>query len=158
MRQRTWVILSLLIFCQIAFSQKSLNKIFLSSKGKWNYPVVDFKSFKSNNNPSAEFPPNKGVTFNCDSSYLVFAVFKGEVILVTAYDSLYLVITKYGDYFIGYASLCNTIVKYGDMLKAGDPIGKMGFDLGGKYSLEMMLSSKKEDDIELYPWFKSAPQ
>ena len=99
-------------------------------------------------------PLTKSLTLISDSSYSVNTIFEGVVVLVTEYDSVFMVITKYGNYFFGYSGLSKSIVKKGDKLKAGKTIGNMGKDLDGKYSLDFTLY-KGEEELDPYLWLAS---
>lgn len=96
-----------------------------------------------------------GINFISDSSYPVKAVFEGEVVLVNEYDSVQMVVTKYGSYFIGYCNLELPCVKVGDTITAGQIIGRMAKNLDEIYSVEMILLTKEMEYQELENWFKS---
>lgn len=133
------------------FAQKYSDRIFLASKGKWEYPVLKCTVEPKN----TCFSDNKGISFNSDSSYPVKAVFEGEVVLVNEYDSLFMTVIKYGNYFVGYSNLAKSFVQKGDRIKAGQPVGNMGTTIDDSYNVDMQLSSQKNDDIEIRPWFQN---
>lgn len=127
------------------------DSIFLASKGSWKYPVLKCSIQKE------DFSHVTNLTvrvFISDSSYPVKAVFEGEVVLVNEYDSVHMVITRFGSYFIVYSNIEFPQVKKGDTIKAGQVIGRMAKNLDDVYSVEMMLSTKDEDYKELETWFK----
>jgi murein DD-endopeptidase MepM/ murein hydrolase activator NlpD len=136
----------------IIFSQQSLNQVFESSKGSWKFPLCRVIKFDRNNEPFNESIFNKGVTFIIDTISLVNAVFRGTIVRVEKYDSLFVAILKFGDYFLAYAGLSKMLVCENDKLKAGDPIGYVGKDLDGAYCLEFILN-KKAEEIDIFPWF-----
>ena len=127
------------------------DSLFLASKGTWKYPVLKCSIQKELHETGHR---SLGVNFISDSSYSVKAVFEGIVILVNEYDSVHMVVTRYGSYFIGYSNLELPQVKKGDTIKAGQVIGRMAKNLDDVYSVEMMLSTKDEDYKELETWFK----
>jgi Peptidase family M23 len=149
---KLFAIVLLFHISQLVYGQVDSNRIFLASKGTWKYPASKCIIQKRGHGPVADL--STAVVFICDSSYPVKAVFEGEVILVNEYDSVHLVVTRYGSYFIGYSNLEVPQVKKGDTIKVGQIIGRMAKNLDEVYSVEMMLSAKDDDDIELEPWFK----
>lgn len=148
-----WIFtITILIACsQIISAQADSNKIFLASKGTWKYPVS--QGFILENNLG--YNGNKTVIFISDSAATVNAVFAGVVVLVNKYDDAYMVITKYGNYFIGYSNMGNCIVKKGNKIKAGDVIGYVGKDLDDRYGIDIILSNSN-GDLDAISWFSSA--
>jgi len=135
------------------------NAIFLKSKGRWEYPVeyitgVDYYDKRKHIADSG--PNNYDVTFFSDSPRVVHSVFDGRVILVNPYDDVFMVVVKYGDYFLSYTNLLNPLVKKGDTVKANQPIASMGLDLDGKFAVEMQLSGSIKSNIDIFPWFKKS--
>jgi len=127
------------------------DSLFLAAKGSWKYPASKCSIQKERHETGHR---SLGVNFISDSSYPVKAVFEGIVILVSEYDSVHMVVTRYGSYFIGYSNLELPQVKKGDTIKAGQIIGRMAKNLDEVYSVDMMLSTKDEDNIALEAWFK----
>jgi septal ring factor EnvC (AmiA/AmiB activator) len=134
---------------QITFGQVDSNKFFLESKGKWKLPVKNGYILERNFH---EHSSSMGMNIFCDSSMEVHAVFEGEVILVNEYDSVFIVVVKYADYFIGYSNLESPCVKKGDRIKAGDKIGYTGKNLDEVYGVDISLS-KNQEDIDPSAWF-----
>jgi septal ring factor EnvC (AmiA/AmiB activator) len=147
------IIITLISCSQIMLAQAGFNKIFLASKGTWKYPVKQAYILGKNEN-CLDCNFSKGLTFVSDSSYPVHSVFDGVVVLVNKYDDVYIVITKYGDYFIGYSNLENAVVKKGDTIKTGNPIGHLGKTLDEIYSLDIALS-KSDEELDASSWFVS---
>lgn len=147
-----WILtITILIACsQIISAQADSNKTFLASRGTWKYPVS--KGFILENNLG--YNGNRTVIFISDSAATVNAIFAGVVVLVNKYDDAYMVVIKYGDYFIGYSNMGSCIVKKGDKIKAGDIIGYVGKDLDDRYGVDMILSNR-DGDIDASFWFSS---
>ena len=142
-------VLFLSFFVQISLGQIDSNKTFLASKGKWKLPVKNGYILEKNFH---EHSSSMGMNIFCDSSMEVHAVFEGEVILVNEYDSVFIDVVKYGDYFIAYSNLENPCVRKGDEIKAGDTIGHTGKNLDEVYGVDINLS-KRQEDINPSAWF-----
>jgi hypothetical protein len=145
-------ILFLFPLSQFSFGQVDSDSVFLASKGTWKYPNSKCSIHKTGNGPVAD--PSTGLVFLCDSSYPVKAVFEGMVVLVNEYDSLHMVITRFGSYFIVYSNLEFPQVKKGDTIKTGHTIGRMAKNLDNVYSVEMMLATRDMEYKDLDAWFK----
>ena len=146
--QKLVIIIFPLLFTSISFGQKKENKIFEASKGRWATPIKNYKKIYDNEQMkrSTACSFDSSLRIITDSAYKVYSVHKGLVVLLTALDSLkYLVLVKFGDYYVSYFPLLNPIVKKGDMINAGKEIGMLAKDLDDKFILEIGLSFKLKD-------------
>ena len=135
---------------QIIFSQSTLSKKFIASKGTWELPVRHgyLSLNKSCLNPNPDY-----VTILSDSSRPVTAVFEGTVTMIDMYDSLFLMVVKSGEYFVGYSNLATVSVKKGDDVKKGDQLGNAGKDLDEKFVVDLRVSGPS-GELKVKPWFK----
>lgn len=151
---KLFAIVLLFHISQLVLGQVDSNRIFLASKGTWKYPVVSCQEKK------ADIDLNHSDSLSLyligDSAYPVGSIFEGVVILTTQYDDVYLIIIKYGDYFIGYSNLTIPIVKKGDKVVRGQIIANMGKNLDEDFGIEIQLA-KSGDDINIKPWFVKSP-
>jgi hypothetical protein len=72
--------------------------------------------------------------------------------LATETDSIsFIIIIKYGDYYITYFPLDRRLFNIEDEIKAGEILGKIAKDIDNIYSLEIRLS-KGEKDLFIKNW------
>lgn len=95
---------------------------------------------------------NKRIIFIADSTATVNAVFNGTVVLVAKYDDVYMIVMKYGNYFIGYSNLGRCTVKKDDYVQAGDVIAYVGKDIDERYGIDFMLSDG-DGELDATSWF-----
>jgi len=137
-----------LFSCKIILGQIDSNKTFLASKGTWRLPVSKGFILKSN----FEDNGNKSIIFIADSATTVNTVFNGTVVLVTKYDDVYMIVIKYGNYFIGYSNLGGCTVKKGDKVKTGDVIAYVGKDIDERFGIDFVLSDGS-NELDAISWF-----
>ncbi len=81
----------------------------------------------------------------------------GKVISVFQYDGIYAVFANYGSHYFAYCNLDHVLVKTGDIIKAGEAIGKISTPGSeGLFELELLmgtLNSNKPISLDPYPWF-----
>jgi hypothetical protein len=150
-------ILILLIFAHKPVSgQVDSTKLFERSKGTLIYPVTHFISVSDchpNTNRSL-INPNKGIVFYTDSPYLATAVFEGAVVAVNHIGDSYLLITKFGDYFLSYMGLTKPLFNIGDYILKGRAISRLlKRDEPNSYELEVYLTTETDGDIYPCDWF-----
>lgn len=143
------VIFIIVCSVQTAFSQLTLSKRFLASKGTWELPVVNGILQPAN----SQYDPSGSVIIFTDSSNPVAAVIEGIVTLVDTYDSLSLIVVKCGNYFVGYSNLSSVKVKKGDQIKRGQSVGNAGKNLDDKYEVDLRISNSS-GDLKVLPWFR----
>jgi hypothetical protein len=150
--QKLTLILFTILIASNSFGQKVVNKMFEATKGKWEEPVP--RIFKlSDNYKRHEYYPTTCSGMNdsilvitTDSAYVVKALHAGEVILVTEIDSLkFIVLVKFGDYYVSYNPLQKLFVNKGDKINAGKVIGMLAKDLDDNFNLEIGLSFKEKE-------------
>jgi hypothetical protein len=149
--QKLTLIIFTFLFTTISFGQSRENKIFKASKGSWEIPLINYKTFSILENPN-NGRIDLGLILLADSAYEVKALHSGKIILAMETDSNSFVITvKYGDYFISYFPLEKLLFKKEDIIKAGDIIGRVAKDMDNLYSLKLRLS-KREKDLPIKSW------
>ncbi len=150
-------VISIFIHSVALFSQENKDSLFLKSKGTWNYPiysVLKIDTWQDRKHMLDLYDNSKGVIFFSDKSMAVRAVHSGRVIISAEIDNEFMVITRYGDYFVGYFSIIAPVVKKGDNIKAGDVIGNCGKNLDGDYNIEILLYSQREE-LDAAEWFSN---
>ncbi len=146
----------------MSFGQIKENQIFESSKGNWEVPIKNYKKVSRNtckrnlgcesncciDNDSllcSRFNINL-LIINTDSAYLVKALHAGEVVLATEIDSLkFIVLIKFGNYFISYYPIQKLTVKKGEKINSGKEIGTLAKDLDDNFNLEISLYFKERE-------------
>ncbi len=140
-------------FCQI-----DSNKIFISSKGYWQYPIDKIKRIEKYEDYSKKldnYIAGKSITFISDENSQVRATHEGRIVLVSSYDQLFIVVIKFGDYYIAYSNLTNPEVKKGDWITRGKAIGRMCKNEIGEFECDLALNLK-EKELDPASWFKKA--
>lgn len=136
----------------IADGQVDSNSVFLTSKGTWNYPL------NNKYEPSETAICNKinslNATFYSGLPESIRAIMPGRVVGNVTIDSSYLVITKFGDYFLAYSNLCSTPLKKGDLVGKGQIIGQpdKSLSIEDKFSVDIFVW--KEDEMNASDWFR----
>lgn len=141
------------IFTTISFGQRMENEIFKASKGKWEMPIPKYIKLSNNNckahSSCATYCSGQNdslLVITTDSAYGVKALHKGEVIMVYEIDSLkFIVLVKFGNYYVSYNPLQNLSVRKGDKISAGKVIGTLANDLDDNFNLEIGLSFKEKE-------------
>lgn len=138
-----------------ANAQKDLDAVFLKSKVTWNYPMDSIsKIFTSQERKSIpdSHDYSKAVTFYSENSRPVRAVHPGIVVFIKKIDEVYLVLTKFGNYFIAYSGIAHPMIKKDDRLRENDLIGICGKIIDDEYGFELFLS-KGSEDLDPAEWF-----
>ena len=136
-------------------AQSDSSKIFRKAKGTLAFPISNvskIETYEQAINKIWEEQPIKRTTFISDSICDAEAIFGGVVLTVKEIDSSYVLITKFGDYFITYFGLLKPNLFKGDFIKKGQFLSAVQKDFDNKYRLEIYLSTPKED-IDPFPWF-----
>jgi hypothetical protein len=150
--QKLILIIFTLLFVNFSFGQKKENEIFEASKGKWEIPVPSIIKL-SDNYKRCEYYSNTCNGMNdsilvitTDSDYAIKTLHAGEVILATEIDSLkFIVLVKFGDYYVSYNPLQNLSVKKGDKISEGKVIGMLAKDLDDNLNLDIGLYFKENE-------------
>jgi len=84
---------------------------------------------------------NSGIKIAVSPGTIARSVFTGEVtrILYDSSNQSKTVMVKHGNYFTVYSNLSSTSVSQGQKVATGTPIGKVGIDLDGTYTLEFQV-------------------
>ncbi len=131
-----------------SYGQKTLNKIFEASRGKWEIPIKKYTAI-FHNEKKKRYTANQfdsTLTILTDSTYEVKALHAGEVVLAAEIETLiFVVVVKYGDYYIAYNPLKKLTVKKGDQIYAGDTIGLLSQGIDSNFNLDIYLSFKLKD-------------
>ncbi len=151
--QKLKLIIFTFFIVTISFGQESENKVFEASKGKWEVPLPKIIKLSNNNckvhSACATYCCGQNdsiLVITTDSAYDVKALHKGEVIMVYEIDSLkYIVLVKFGNYYLSYNPLQNVKIKIGDKINAGKSIGILAKDLDYNFNLDIGLSFKENE-------------
>jgi hypothetical protein len=145
----------ILLFVTIScFSQKSLNRLFESSKGKWQLPLKRIL-FVADNEKLKHMTVNmfdSTLRLITDSAYNVYSVHDAEVTAIFEVGGEYSVITKSGDYFISYQRLSQPSFVKGEVLEAGQFIATLVNRADSQFSLELSLT-KQGNELDISKWF-----
>lgn len=82
---------------------------------------------------------NSGITIAVPKGTIARSVFAGEVSKVLFNGDSRTVVVRHGTYFTVYSNLSTTSVSPGQNVSAGTPIGEVGLDIDGTYSLEFQI-------------------
>lgn len=146
--QKLILIIFAILITSICYGQKTANEIFEASKGKWELPVKKYKEVfdneEMNHYPAYQFDSTLRIL--TDSAYEVKALHAGEVVLATEIDSLkFIVLVKFGDYYVSYNPLQSLSVKNGDKIDTDKVIGILAKDLDDNFNLEISLHFKEKE-------------
>jgi hypothetical protein len=146
MRKLT-VVFFIILFTNFSFGQKSENKIFEASKGKWEMPIKYYSKIFDNEEMKHYFAHQFDSTLRIitDSCYQIKSVHSGKIIMVYEVDSSKFAITvKFGNYYLTYSLLQNLCVKKGDYITASTIIGSLAKDFD-EFNLEIGLHFKEKE-------------
>ena len=150
-----WLIIAFFIFAVEGLGQVDSSNIFLKSKGTWNYPIKNVSKIETiiDRNKEHGFTDPKNISFYANDCEDVKCVHEGKVILVTAIDTLFVIITKFGDYYITYDGLSKTNIKVGDYILVGQEIGLLGKNFNDEFCINVYLSIN-DKGLDASVWFK----
>ena len=149
MKTTTLLITFLFSLSVYALAQVDSNRVIEKTKGTWPYPLRSGILL----GPSTHGYQEKKATFIGSNNDSVFAICSGKVIAIQQIESVYLIITKYKDYFITYDGLKIPKLNIGDLIVKGKYIGNLAENLDGEFSLDVHLN-KKSDELDTHLWFK----
>ena len=132
-----------------ALAQVDSNRLLEKTKGTWPYPLRSGILL----GPSTHGYLEKKATFIGKNNDSVFTICSGKVVSIKQIESVYLVITKYKDYFIAYDGLKIPKLDIGELVVKGKYIGNLAENLDGEYSLDVYLN-KNSDELDIHLWFK----
>ena len=148
-------LLMLLAFSKIE-AQSDSSKLFEKAKGTLPFPISTFsliETYEELMRKLCEVKPSKKTSFIADSTSNVTAIFDGLIVRIEKVDSIYLVITKYGSYFLAYCGLEKPNLATGNFIKTGQIISKIQKDWDDKFRLDFYLFTK-DKDMDPFLWFK----
>lgn len=132
---------------------------FGKNKGKLQWPVkgsvVSF--FGEHNHPQLKGVKvkNNGIDIKCDKDNRVKAIFKGEVSRVVGIPGYNMaVIVRHGKFLTVYANLTNVLVKNGQSVKIGDPIGDVYIGTGDNQSVMHFEIWEENSKVNPLEWLK----
>ena len=132
-----------------ALAQVDSNRVIEKTKGTWPYPLRSGILL----GPSTHRYLGKKATFIGTNNDSVFAICSWQVVSIEQIESVYLIITKYKDYFITYDGLKIPKLNIGDLVVKGKYIGNLTENLDEEFSLDVYLS-KNSDELDMHLWFK----
>lgn len=117
---------------------------FASNRGKMGMPAYGTITHRFGRQPHPVFKniveENNGIKISVQKGTVAKCVAPGTVSRVVASgDGTKMVFVKHGDYFTIYANLANTMVSANQQVSAGTPIGAVGADFDGTYTLDFQI-------------------
>ena len=149
MKKINLILLFLFSISVNALAQVDSNQVIEKTKGTLPYPLRSGTLL----GPSTYRYFGKKATFIGSNNDSVFAICSGKVIAIQQIESVYLIITKYKDYFITYDGLKIPKLNIGDLIVKGKYIGNLAENLDGIFSLDVHLN-KNSDELDTHLWFK----
>jgi len=134
-------------------------KIFKNYKSRMRYPIKSTAAQKEedlkNNIHNGEGDMGSTVVrFTRPIPEDVYAIFDGEVIMVTDIDSsLYLVMAKYDDYYVTYVGIEKPGLYKGQHIRMGEKIARTTKDIDGKFTLELYMA-KRMKQLQPFEWLE----
>ena len=132
---------------------------FYRNKGKLPWPVDNgfiSERFGSHPHPVLKhvLVNNNGINIATSSGSVAKAVFKGKVVSVANISNTNkVVILKHGNWFTVYSNLDEIFVKTGDLVNAGDALGKVHTNLKGRTELHFEIWNGKRKQNPAY-WIR----
>lgn len=137
-----------------SYSQTQLDSslIFEKHKKSLNQPLTNFTKVPQPNVPNKDLL-GKMVSYITKGPDAVRAIFDGKIVSVTEVGNSYLLMTRFGNYYISYYGLSEPLVKEGDFVRQNEFISKLSGSAFGQFFLTVQFY---KDDIEVDPneWFK----
>ncbi|MFA8450301.1 MAG: murein hydrolase activator EnvC [Bacteroidales bacterium] len=136
---------------KLTLKELKLNKEFIANKGKLPWPVA--KGFiassygiHTHEKEKRVQDEQKGIRFITNKGQDARSVFNGIVTTVyPMFDYDIIVIISHGEYITVYHNLSNVYVKKDDIVKTGQPIGKIFTDpINGKTEMEFLIYKDKQ--------------
>jgi septal ring factor EnvC (AmiA/AmiB activator) len=98
---------------------------------------------------------NPGITFTSPAPVAARCCYDAVVENVVEVEGMYVVIASCKNIYFGYSNLEEVLVKKGESIKAGTPVGTLSMDETGNYTLLFLLQvAEKEKNPET--WFSTA--
>lgn len=117
---------------------------FAANRGKMGMPAYGTITHRFGRQPHPVFKniveENNGIKIAVTKGTVAKCVAPGTVSrVVVSGDGTKMVMVKHGDYFTVYANLSNTMVSANQQVAAGTPIGVVGEDFDGTYTLDFQI-------------------
>lgn len=117
---------------------------FAANRGKMGMPAYGTITHRFGRQPHPVFKniieENNGIKIAVAKGTVAKSIAPGTVSRVVASgDGTKMVFVKHGDYFTIYANLANTMVSANQQVSAGTPIGSVGTDFDGTYTLDFQI-------------------
>lgn len=130
---------------------------FSANKGKLSLPVYGTITHRFGRYPHPVFKniveENNGIKIAVSKGTIAKCVFPGQVSkILQSSDGSKSVIVKHGDYFTVYTNLGNTMVSANQKVSAGTPIGAVGLDFDGTYTLEFQIFNSSGNALDPMSW------
>ncbi len=100
---------------------------------------------------------NPGITFVSPAPVAARSCYDAVVETVVEVEGTYVVIASCKKIYFGYSNLEEVFVKKGDTIKTGTPVGTIGMDGLGNYTL-LFLLQVQEKETNPHPWFNGGQQ
>lgn len=153
------LIKTLLIIYSLFFSvelysqtQQDSSLIFEKHKKSLNQPLRNFTKVPQPNVPNKELL-GKMVSYITKGPDSVRAIFNGKIVSVTEVGNSYLLMTRFGNYYISYYGLSKPSLKEGDTVKQNEFISKLSQSSFGQCFL-MIQFYKDNTEVDPNDWFK----
>lgn len=138
----------------------NLSKNFVANKGRLPMPVTGTATIVSSFGVQKHSEwnvstNNSGIDIQAQRNSDIRSIFDGEVSRIIAFPGYNnCVILRHGDYYTFYANIINVYVKKGQIVKAGEPLGKIYTDSDtGIASMHFQLW-QKTTKLDPAPWLK----
>lgn len=136
-----------------------LNENFKKNKGILPWPVdkgIPILHFGNNVLQSGATINMTGITVATDIGSSVKAIFDGTVSSVVFIEDMQVVIVQHGEYFSTYSNLGSVSVKMGQIVKAGQVIGRAAANLDGIGAIDLYINDAKGNNTDPEKWLKSS--
>ncbi|WP_027376040.1 murein hydrolase activator EnvC family protein [Kaistella palustris] len=123
---------------------KSVENNFAANRGRLGMPAYGTITHRFGRQPHPVFKniveENNGIKIAVTKGTVAKCVAPGTVSrVVVSGDGTKMVMVKHGDYFTVYANLGSTMVSANQQVSAGTPIGAVGADFDGTYTLDFQI-------------------
>jgi murein hydrolase activator len=117
---------------QASVAEIKLSNTFAANKGKLPWPIEQGSisgTFGAKKHPVFDiYTENNGIDFITQTGASARSVFDGEVSEVIQLPAYYAVLIKHGDYFTLYSKLQTVLVRKGQQVTTGEPVGQIRAD------------------------------
>jgi len=136
-----------------AGGQRGADTSIQKTKGYWIDPIERIVSIDTSKDCGHCMERNYSIKITSDSPSIVRSVLPGKVAMVTEVGDFYAVITIYKNSFLYYSGLQSVLVKKGDSITIGQPMGHLQNTNDNRYEIEMGLTINGKIDKHIQDWF-----